>query len=171
MSFHTIDHWSGNGRMKNKVFHISFSLDCKEGHMKKNSLCVCVRVKRTSRLKEHMLRTSIHVGFFELSIKVCYRLSMALNPKLKSDFWSDWPLVSKNWPMRNEIFYFRSFWTFPSSEGSFLWKKWVRLLVCVLVKKDTPEWWFKGQKRDRWVIWQRSKRHGCGMADESSCSY
>ncbi len=29
----------------------SYSLDCREGHMKKNSLCVCVRVKGQKNIK------------------------------------------------------------------------------------------------------------------------
>ena len=36
-----------------KLIFFSFSLDCKEGHMKKNSLCVCLFA---SRSKEHFLR-------------------------------------------------------------------------------------------------------------------
>ena len=73
--------------------------------MKKNSLYVCVRVKKT------FMRSYLILRLLAVLIKYCYRLSTTPNLNLKPIFLAEVSLV-ENRPIKNELSYFKTFGRF-----------------------------------------------------------
>ena len=87
----------------------SYSLDCKEGHMKKNSLCVCVCLF-ASGSKKHFFRKTRKYHFFTVPWlgdgQPCYYVYHQLTANVRVVVWSHGHYLTYSVLLRNQSFEF-----------------------------------------------------------------